>query len=432
MPEEKGPGITFYAIGEFGLAIPGVFLPSYIFIFFSTSQHTIPEAMLGIILGISTMASGIIQPFYGLRNDLAANSVNKLRRTVAFLSMPAGLSFLLIWVLSSLLSKHIVVIEFILLFVFQSLFSLITVAYYAIFPQITSDNMDRVRGEALQFYFSLAGSIFVSAAPALLLYLGYSIEIAAVVSSIFMTLALLSVVGTGDSNHLNRGRSHNITWGDSFRKFALTMKNRNMLFYMITFLAFQFAIELIFLSLGYIMNILVFPNSSIADSMIGVFELVAIVAAILLSPLMIRHVDRRGFKSAFLIFGVAFAGSSFFMSTLGLLIFPWNFLLLFVVAVSFGFGSLTLMILPSSVLSNIIDEVALSTGERNDGFFFGIQGLFGITGMSMAQFFVGIFLTFTYLKNGSSFYIRLLPVIAGISITMSLLFFNKIRLFEKK
>lgn len=247
-----------------------------------------------------------------------------------------------------------------------------------------------------------------------------------------MILTLFSVIGTGDANHLNKEMSHNIVKSDLFRRFTRAMKNRNMLLYMTTFLAFQFAIELLLLSLGYIMNILVFLNSTIADSMIGVFELVAIVAAILLSPLMVRHVDKRGFKSSYLTFGAAFAGSSFFMSTLGLPSFPWNLLLLFAVAVSFGFGFLTLMILPSSVLSNIIDETAISTGERNDGFFFGIQGLFGIIGMSMAQFFVGIFLTITYLKSGSSFYVRLLPVIAGLSIIASLLMFNKIRLFEKK
>lgn len=432
MPEEKVPRILFYALGEFGLAIPIVFIPSYVFLFFSISEHSIPETTLGIILGISTLVPGIIQPLYGLRNDLAANSVKKLRRTVAFLSIPAGISFLLIWVVSSVLSKHIAIVEFILLLVFQSLFSLITVAYYAIFPQITSDNRNRVRGEAWQFYFSMAGTIFVSAGPALLLYLGYGIELAAVVSSILMTLTLLSVIGTGDTNHSHKGMPHNIIRADSFKRIAQALKNRNMLLYMATFLAFQFAIELVLLSLGYIMNILVFPNSSIADSMVGVFELVAIVAAILLSPLMVRHVDKRGFKSSYLTFGAAFAGSSFFMSTLGLPSFPWNFLLLFTVAVSFGFGFLTLMILPSSVLSNIIDEAAIPTGERNDGFFFGMQGLFGIIGMSMAQFFVGIFLAFTYLKNGSSFYVRLLPVVAGVSIMASLLIFNKIRLLEKK
>ncbi|MEM3711867.1 MAG: MFS transporter, partial [Thermoprotei archaeon] len=205
--------------------------------------------------------------------------------------------------------------------------------------------------------------------------------------------------------------------------FAQTFRNPTFSRYITAYLFFQFGFYFFLSSLGYYVEDIVLPGNPDYKAFVGVFTLVAVIAAVGFSPLLVRYTDRKGEKKAFVLFtallGVAMLLAFFVTPYRGF----GNVYQMVLILVFAGLGLTSYFILPNAIISEIIDEDETITGYRREGIYFGVQGLLERVPSSLAGLVLGLWITNLFQPTHNTLFIRLLAVVGGVSILITALLF---------
>ena len=398
---------VLYSVGEFGEFVPTYFISSYIFIFYAPSNgHVILQSyIVGIVFFLGTLVQAIANPLVGSWSDKSRSSFGRRRFFMLSGFIPMTLSFYLMWVPTSSFLLNVALLLTYMLF-FNFLFAYVITPYLALIPEICTDSRDRVRLTTISAYFSIAGIIISSLVPAVLFALRLPMALVALVMSVIIILALLTVVL---SIHESAPPAKIPLRYTLFQGIKQTFRNKTFNRYIIAYLSFQFGFAFFISSLGYYVEDVIFtPAFTGYTSYIGVFTLVAVLSAILFSPLLIRYSDRKGEKNAFILFTFLLSLPLFLTFVVGFYNGIGNVIQMLVLMVFAGVGLTSFFILPNAILSEIIDEDEIITGFRREGMYFGVQGFLEHFAASFSSLVLGFWMSGLYDPTHNVIFVRFL------------------------
>lgn len=330
-------------------------------------------AVAGILWSIYGVWNAINDPLMGQISDRTRSKFGRRIPFVAFGAIPLGLSFFFLWTPPNQSPWLLAAYFLMILFIFDTLYSLIFIAYNSLFPEVAPTPRDRVDlsvvREILATVALLASFIL---APILAEGVGY-FTMGAIMGTLIAAGYLVSMIGVKE-RPIDETREQSFGIGHSLK---LVLANRAFRW----FLGANISKEYIWLllagmlpfwrkyALGIQDNVNVFGvNLSGGDAeavLLGVPILLAIPTLLIWRPIVARFGYRKTWMVGSLTFipgllVMAFAGD-FYSGLLGtMLTIP---------------GLANSMIMPFPVISEIIDEDAKQEhGFRREGLFFGMNG----------------------------------------------------------
>ncbi len=411
-----------YGIGQLGYNTPGFFLPTYIFLFYAplSGKVLLSAYTVGAAVFIGTLVQALANPSIGNWSDKATYRIGRRKFFVLTGFIPLSIFFALIWIPFTTGVSLAILLTF-YLFSYNFLFAYVVLPYLALIPELTIESHDRVVLTTISAYFGILGIILASILPLVLLGLHYSYSTVGTVITVVMLASFIVVLlGTKEKP---TGQIVPKTYS-IWTAFTQTFKNKTFNRYIVAYLFFQFGFYFFLSSLGYFVERVVVPGNPSYSSYVGLFTLIAVLATVLLSPILVRYSRKRGEKRAFILFtgllGLAmlltfFIGLSHSINP----VIQMSILMIFA-----GLGLTSYFILPNAIVSEIIDEDEVLSGYRREGMYFGVQGLLERIPSGLSGFVLGLWISYLYQPTNNLIYIRSLGLIGGaFTIATALLFF---------
>jgi len=412
----------FYGVGELGVNTPGFFLPTYIFLFYSplTGHQLLSSYIVGIAMFVGTAIQAIANPYIGNWSDKLRSRFGRRKFFIVTGFLPLAILFGLIWFpLSHGLTLAILLVFYLLSYNF--LFAYVVLPYLALIPELTIESKDRVVLTTIAAYFSIGGIILASLLPAILLFLNYGYGVVGAAIAIIIFVSFLVVYVTIDEKPTGEivPREYSL-----WKAIVQTFKNKTFNRYIIAYLFFQFGFYFFLSSLGYYVEGVVLPGNPNYSSYVGIFTLIAVIFAILFSPLLVRYSNKNGEKKAFILFTAILGLAMILTVVVGLTHIISNFLQVIPIMIIAGLGLTSYFILPNAIVSEIIDEDETISGYRREGMYFGVQGFLERIPSGLAGFVLGYWISDLYMPTHNIVYIRLLGVVGGLfTLATSIMFF---------
>ncbi|MGE5643770.1 MAG: MFS transporter [Byssovorax cruenta] len=336
------------------------------------------------VLGLNASVAGILWSIYGLWNavndplmgQISDRTRSKFGRRVPYVALgaiPLGLAFFFLWTPPSKSPFVLGAYFLIILFIFDTLYSLTFIAYNALFPEVAPTRRDRIdlsaTREILATIALLASFIL---APIIAEEVGY-FTMGAIMGTLIAAGYLIAMIGVKE-RPIDETREQAFGLGHSLQ---IVLANKAFRW----FLGANISKEYIWLllagmlpfwrkyALGIQGNVNVFGMSlgggDVEAVLLGVPILLAIPTLLIWRPI----VARLGYRKAWII------GTLTFIPALLVMTFANNFSTGLLGTLLMIPGLANSMIMPFPVISEIIDEDAKQEhGFRREGLFFGMNG----------------------------------------------------------
>ncbi len=400
-----------YGIGQLSYNTPAFFLSAYIYIFYSPLQGRalLSAYVVGISVFLGTLVQALANPFIGNWSDKSTYRMGRRKFFLLTGFIPLSIFFALIWAPFTTGISLAILLTFYLL-AYNFLFAYVVLPYLSLIPELTTDSHDRVVLTTISAYFGIFGIILASVLPLILFILKFSYTFVGTVIAVIMLASLLTVIVSIKENPTGQivPKKYSIAMA-----FVQTFKNKTFDRYIIAYLFFQFGFYFFLSSLGYFVERIVLPGNPSYNSYVGLFTLVAVLATIIFSPLMVRFSRKNGEKNAFIIFTALLGVAMILTFFVGFIHVISNLLQMALIMVFSGLGLTSYFILPNAIVSEIIDEDEVLTGYRREGMYFGVQGLLERIPSGLSGFVLGLWITYIYAPTDNPLYIRALALIGG-------------------
>jgi len=383
------------------------------------------------ILGLNAAVAGIIWTIYGIWNALNDPLMGQIsdrtrspmgRRVpyVLFGAIPLGLSFFFLWTPPGRSPAVLAAYFFIILFIFDGIYSLTWIAYTSLFPEIATTVRDRVNLSAAREVLAVIALLLsYILAPILAETVGY-VWMGAIMGTLVAVGYLISIIGVRERPLVEEEGTVGLL--QSLKIVLSSVPFR-------WFLGANMAKEYIWLVLGatlpfwrkYALGILgpteVFgmrmSPGDVEAILLGVPILLTAPSLLLWRPI----VPRLGYRRAWIL------ASFVFIPGLLIMTFANNFYMGLLGTILAAPGLAGSMIMPFPVLSEIVDDDAARHGYRREGIFFGMnagiiklafsaQGVLFAAVMSAAGYIAGSDIQPASAIWGIRFLIGVTPIIA--------------------
>lgn len=405
------PKKILYGMGQIGGSVPVYFLPTYIFLFYSplSGPELLSPYMVGVALFLGTLIQVVMNPVIGQWSDKSESHLGRRGFFIASGTLPLIVFFTMVWV-PTFRGIELFLMLVLYLIGYNFFIAWVLTPYSAMMPELTVDPRDRVILSTISSYLEIFGIVLASLLPAIFLAMGYGYTIIGLILAVITGVSLYIVFFTVKGKPVGKIVPKKYTFIEGM---VQTFKNKTFDVYITAKTSFNFGFYFFLSSLGYIIERVIMPENPNSSSYVGIFTLIALVFAILLSPLLIRYSNKRGEKSAFIVFTVILGISFSLLGFIGLTHIVSSFIQAIIVLVMIGLGLTCYFILPNAILSEIVDEDETLSGFRREGIYFGVQGMLERVPSGVAGLVLGWWISTFYIPTQNEAYIRALGPIAG-------------------
>ncbi|NLW09239.1 MAG: MFS transporter [Firmicutes bacterium] len=382
-----------YGLADFGFSIAFT-IPAFFLMIFLTDVAGIPPALVGTVLLVAKAWDAVIDPFIGHLSDRLQTGWGRRRPFLLWFAVPFGFSFYFLWLVpagTSLFWQSLIVLGVVIFFITN--FSLLSVPYNSLAPEMTRDYNERTRLNAYRMFFSIIGGLVAVILPAYFLGLSedlrYGYRVMGLSLGVF--IALLPLAAFWGTKEKQLPGEQEISFGRGVR---LVLGNRPFILSLLTYLATWVAIDIISSVFLYYLKYWLGIGE---DSSNTIFGVLFIVAAFFL-PFWVRISEKSGKVRAYIL------AHGFLAVILLALIFlpPEANWLVYLFAALAGIGISAAHVIPISILPDAIDYDQLHSGYRQEGIYFGLVNFIRQLATSGALFFVGLILQWTgYVPNAA-------------------------------
>jgi len=411
-PTSNRPPLTFstnilYGIGSVAFGINQVTLASSLMLFFN-QVIGVPAAWVGATMMVTLIFDAICDPLIGEWSDHTRSRWGRRHPFMYAAAVPAAVAFYFLfnppigWP-----AKYLLFYMAALLVLTRVLLSFYEVPSSALGPELTLDYDQRTSLMGSRFFFGTLGGAGISILSlqvflrkdathplGLLNRVGYSQTALVASIAIFLSI-MISCVGThrfiATLVHKPPVRG---TWREKFREVSGTITNRSFIALTLSGVVGAIATGLR-QGLDFYISAYFFELTPAQMSYLAVAALFAAFAGVGLAP----AISRRWGKKPSMI-GVFFASlfssiAPIAMRLLGLMP-PNGTREVFVIVLSFTFVAATLgltgFIIVTSMMADVVEDAAVSTGQRSEGLLFAANGLISKCVTGVGTFFSGLIL----------------------------------------
>ncbi len=359
----------YYLFADIGISMC-VAAVSFFILFFYADISRIDPALVGTALLLGKLWDGINDPIFGWLSDRTKSRFGRRKVYLYFGSIPAGLSFAVLWNIPGGLSQALIfgwiMITFI---VYDSLFTAVQIPYYAMTPELTPSYDERTSLTTFRMIGGTVGYMAGAAFPPFIAGLFATQKIGWRMMGIFFglfTILCLYITAFGVKQRKDtEGEPSKLP---PLKSVMVCFKNKpyNYLIIqgMITGMSFMLVMSYMAFFLTYQMNM--------KNQIPLVMTLLLLTIGVFL--FFWKWVTDKWAKGPAYALGlfIAFgATASTFLLPQGQS--PW----IYVILVIAGFGFSAQWVLPWSILPDVIEYDELETGERREGMYYGLKGFLG-------------------------------------------------------
>jgi Na+/melibiose symporter-like transporter len=396
-----------YGVGSIAFGVHVVILSSALMLYYNQVMG-LPAAWVGAAIMVTLIFDAICDPLIGEWSDHTRSRWGRRHPFMYASAVPAAIAFYFLFDPPSGWSQsHLLMYMAAMLVTVRVLLSLYEIPSSALGPELTLDYDQRTSLMSSRFFFGTLGGAAMSVVMlqvflrkdathplGLLSPAGYR-ETALVASIVIFFSIMISCVGThrfiASVVHAPRVV---ITWREKFRELSGTLTNRSFLALTISGVIGGVATGLR-QGLDFYISAYFFELTPAQMSYLAASALVAAFAGVGIAPAISK---RFGKKPAML--GVFFA--SLFASTVPIvmrllgLIPPNGTGALFAIVFVFYFIAAVLglsgFIIVSSMMADVVEDAAVTTGQRSEGLLFAANGLISKCVTGVGTFFSGLIL----------------------------------------
>lgn len=432
MSERLPARVVFgYAAGSFANALIAIVLTSWIYYFYSPPEDAKTALLLspwivGIVRVLERIAGALIEPLVGHFSDRTNSRFGRRIPWIAFGAPILCGSFCAIWFPPGGGADDPLIIAYlgVMLILFWGSYTAVVAPYLALLPELSKTDEGRLRLSTWLAVFEVLATIAGSIGAGILIDAGHIGPIGDGFKLTGIVFGLISLSGFAivvlSVKEPTVGQVKPVEFS-LFRAAAESLKNPEFLPYATGVAGYRLATTSAVIGVPYIATVLMHTDEATAGYMLAIIPVIAVIAF----PIVQRLSSVHGKAAIFRAGGIGFVIVLPLMGTIGLVpgVPPMvHGLLLFVLA---GFPVATLMVLPRTLLADVIDVDEKRTGYRREAMYNGMAGVVEKAGEAASFGLVGVL--FEQLGNSSSepLGLRLLGAGAACGVLIGLFVFRR-------
>jgi len=356
-----------YGVGDVGNAVVNSAIQFFLMVFY-TDAALIGPALAANALLIGKIWDAVNDPLFGWISDRTSTRYGKRRVYMIFGAIPLAIAIMLLWIVPRGLGDLGVFLWIAFTFLlFDTVWTLTNVPYYALTSELTDDYDERASLTAYRMVLAVPGYIIGAALTPVIVGLfvikrvGYG-----VVGILYgiLAAATLLIAAKGLKERKEIAQSKSAT--PPFRAFLTTFKNRPFLQLILAYFIANTSFALIKTLMAYFL----IYQLQMEDQVPLVTALLLVFVALFLFPwkfLAERWNKGPAYALGLAIGGLAVAGTFFLPHEPT----PWVYL----IAIIAGIGFSANWVFPWAMVPDVVEFDRLETGEYRGGMFYGVWGL---------------------------------------------------------
>jgi GPH family glycoside/pentoside/hexuronide:cation symporter len=361
------------------------FAVGFFFLFYLTDVVGLPASIAGTVVLIGKLWDGVNDPLIGVMSDRTTSRHGRKRVYLLYGAIPFAISFALLWWLPLGASQTVTfVLASAALLFFATAYSLVAVPYMAMVPILTVDYDERTQVIGFRAIFSSFGTI-TGGGIALLFSSENGLEGAlrgiSVGFGVFCALAIFiaaaSIKGFEARRDLDISRV-------PFRRYVALARESNVSTLLWFKLLGAVATGVLAASLPFFAQHVV-GDTGLAAISVAIYTIVGAV----LVPL-VNHLTHRYDKRLLLL--IANVIAAVLLLLIGLVVSKDSTILFLIGSALLGASMSAYLLIPGSLVPDLVDWYEYEQGERHESVFFGLWLTIHQLGLGIAGLLLGVFL----------------------------------------
>lgn len=357
----------FYGLGDMGNNVAYGAVGFY-FVFFLTDVAGISPIWAGYIFMVVRIWNAVCDLVMGAISDHTKSRFGRRRPFLLFGAVPLGIGFALLWTVPFQETAWQVIYYTVIGILFNTLYSLVSIPYNALLPELSQDYDERTSISGYKMAFSFVGSLLSAMGVTLIVdtiypgkisYLESFPVMGRVLAVVLAICILFAFAGTKErvepKEPKNQGSlRHNL-------KSLLQLKEYRLVLgvFIFNMVSFDIIMALYIYFMKYALKI--------SDSMSSVFMAIPLVAAVVVTPMWVSISNRLGKQRTYII-----AAIYFLIPLFACMFIPaGNLGITAVVTVLIGIGISASQVLIFSILPDIVEIDECKNGVRREGIIYG-------------------------------------------------------------
>lgn len=357
-----------YGSGDIGFSLTSTIIAAYFAIFLTDVVGIAPAVAAGAIF-IGRTWDYINDPLVGYLSDRTRTRWGRRRPFLLFGALPFGFVFTLMWWIPPIENPILLAVYYGVLYaVFDTAYTFVTMPYFALTPELTSDYDERTDLTTTRMFFSILGGLIAFTIP-LMIVDGFRPENASrvlLMGGIFGLASALPLFGVVFGTR-EREEFMEISQPSIWRSIKAAWINRPFVFglgiYLFTWVAVSIIETILLFYIKYVVE-----REPQSDLIMATIFVVAMATL----PIW-QWASRRYNKRLAYIIGIAFLAAV--LLTLASLNPNVPLEILLVLCALAGIGVASAHVLPWAILPDAIEYGEYQTGERHEGMFYSLVTL---------------------------------------------------------
>jgi GPH family glycoside/pentoside/hexuronide:cation symporter len=354
-----------YGAGDVGAAIVSQVSGFFLTTFLLDVAGLLP-ALASAMLLIVNIWDAVIDLPLGNLSDNTRSRFGRRRSWLLFGAVPFGIAFILMWVVPPIGNQWGKFAYYLLVAMGLRLtFSIVNIAYTAMTPEMTPDYNERTRLNTFRFTFSVLGGVTAVVIYQQITALFEDKALGSLVAAVGLGLAimissLIPFFGTREQAMHEHAPDDDLgMWGGVRMAFNNRPFILVVLIFLLSWVTVQFVQSNLFAYMRYW-----FRDESLFTGFVIILQLIAVAFFPVWSWVSTRFGKRYTY----------FAGAAVMALTLSYTFFlqPGNTFVLYTIAFFAGTGVSMILLIPWSMLPDVIEWNELQTGQRHEGVFYSL------------------------------------------------------------
>lgn len=335
----------------------------FFYLYYLTDVVGLRPAYAGAAILIGRFWDAVTDPMIGNISDRTNSKWGRRRIYLLFGSIPLGLTFFLLWIVSSNWSQLEMFVYSTLAYIMHmTALTSVMVPYQTLTAEMTTDYDERTSLTAYRMFFSIIGGLVAVILPKMIID-GYSSEIKGfLIMSIFFSI----IIGVAPIFPFLGGKERGKPIKSSFsikNDIGLIWKNRPFRLILLMFLMTWTSINLLETMFMYFFKYWLKMDNQF-EIIVG---LIFIIAALFI-PVWVKLSSKLGKRKAYML-GIGFLG----VCVIAIIFIQSGMIITtYIMAILIGIGISAAHVIPHSIIPDSIDYGQLQTGEQRQGMYYGI------------------------------------------------------------
>ncbi len=385
-PERSLPRSTAvgYAIGDLGISL-AYFAVGFFFLFYLTDIVGLSASLAGTVVLIGKLWDGVNDPLVGILSDRTKSRHGRKRVYIMYGAVPFAITFALLWwIPTGWATGPTFVMAAAAALLFATAYSIVGVPYQALVPVLTTDYDERTRLVSFKAVFSAVGTLLGGAiALSIAKEVGAESALRAMAVGFGVFCGATLLVTSRAVRSVEARDSVPITPVPVRRYFALALKPN-----VSTLLGHKI---LGAVATGTLTAVLPFFADHVVESgaMASISLATYTITAAALVPYWNRSTRTKDKRQLVLLTNSA---AAVILLLIGLLVYTSSVIVFVVGSALLGAAMSAYILIPPSLVPDLVDWYEYEHGERHESVFFGLWMTVHQLGLGIAGFMLGIFL----------------------------------------